>query len=678
MSSEDGDEFSEFDPLSYQEGERAEASTKRRLEHIIEDYNDSIDVLAEPVQNAMDAIVRANNRDLFPEIESEAEAESDSPSDNEDSVIPAKVTVEIDTDEGIIAVRDNGRGFPIGELQEFIAPEATNKRDLYDNGTVRGHKGVGLTFLAYGFNHFEVVSKVPGEEPYRLKLTGGREWVESEDVGADTRPKAAPEELEEDFERGTKVTIQTDDTTRPSNLSHVFNTAKMMKTILETQTAAGVVPPADENHPPVDITLKYTANAETEELDIQDRYRYPHEKLNEDLEDGQAPLETIEVDTESDAEVDATLRNAHHGVYSFFDSEEIAERITDSHTGEYLTEAEDIKEYIREHELEVYVLYTYSNEYRDKLKKRWNIRGNWSFHKPGIRIASDGMISLWHENTNLSYSGGRNQRLWFLYHFTTDVAPDSGRNDFPNETKDVIHGTKQFLHSDVVSRAEDYLRAAPPQSARDSELQKTPLERELEMDDISVDPIEGVGPIPHLKEPHEEQDVIGVFNQLAGMGLLNCYKPSYFTGIGAFDGFVRYDPESVPSRLHEVFPGSSSITGQQSAITLEFKRRGVDIIEHIVNNTKEWQEMDLLVCWELEDSIDNAEEDENDGNSDGDSTATENFAAQRELAGKTVTFRRPTSSEDRRYAGVTHIGTLSSAGQVPLRTIALKDLINQL
>ncbi|PSQ51915.1 hypothetical protein BRD20_08835 [Halobacteriales archaeon SW_8_65_20] len=659
--------FEEFDPLTYQEGERAAAS-------IIEDYNDSIDILAEPVQNAMDAVVRAEENDLYSDTDDDSDECSGT--DKESTEIPAKVRVEINTDEGIISVKDNGRGFPLEELQHFIAPEATNKRDLYDDGTVRGHKGVGLTFLAYGFNYFEVESKTPEEEPYRLTLEDGRRWVESDEVDAATRPKAEPELLEEDeLERGTKVTIQTDETTRPSNLSHVFNTATMMKTILETQTAAGVVPPLDESHPPVDITLGYTSDGSTEELDVQDRYRYPHERLNEDLDDGEAPLQTIEVDTESDEEVDPADRNAHHGVYSFFDADYISSKITESHTGEYLTEVDEIKDYIQNHELQVYVLYTYSNEYRDKLKERWDIVGNWSFHKPGIRIASDGMISLWHENANLSYSGGRNQRLWFVYHFSSDVAPDSGRNDFPNETKDVIHGTKQFLHSDVVSSADDYLRAAPPRSGRDSELQKAPLERALEMDDISADTIEGLGTIPHRKEPHEEQDVVSIFNQLVGLGLLECYKPSFFTGVGAFDGFVRYDPDSVPSQLHEVFPGSSSITGQQSAITLEFKRNGVDIIEHIVNETKEWQEMDLLVCWELEEPTgDDGEDTESD---DEDDSENDDIVATRELGGKTVTFRQPTSSEDRRYAGVTHIATLSSAGQVPLRTIALKDLIEQ-
>jgi hypothetical protein len=85
--------------------------------------------------------------------------------------------------------------------------------------------------------------------------------------------------------------------------------------------------------------------------------------------------------------------------------------------------------------------------------------------------------------------------------------------------------------------------------------------------------------------------------------------------------------------------------------------------------------MDLLVCWELEDPDEDAAE--NPSSEDNDDTADQNVVAQRELAGKTVSFRLPSSAEDRRYAGVTHIATLSSTGQVPLRTIALKDLIDK-
>jgi hypothetical protein len=40
-----------------------------------------------------------------------------------------------------------------------------------------------------------------------------------------------------------------------------------------------------------------------------------------------------------------------------------------------------------------------------------------------------------------------------------------------------------------------------------------------------------------------------------------------------------------------------------------------------------------------------------------------------------ITFRQPTSQEDRLYAGVTHIAQLVSKGDVPLHTIELSSLI---
>jgi len=52
-----------------------------------------------------------------------------------------------------------------------------------------------------------------------------------------------------------------------------------------------------------------------------------------------------------------------------------------------------MEEFIKERSLTVYVLYTYSNEYRNELKKRWDVRGTRKFHSPGVRIGTDGMIS---------------------------------------------------------------------------------------------------------------------------------------------------------------------------------------------------------------------------------------------------------------------------------------------
>ncbi len=640
----------EFDPLEEGSASRGEVAAKLRLENIISSYKDSRDVLAEPIQNAMDAIVRADNESLY--------GDGDQP----------KITVKIDIDENKIKITDNGRGFPLEELRKYISPEGTNKTELFKEGDVRGHKGVGLSFLAYGFNYFRVKSKTPDGDSYKLTMEDSRAWVEGDEHTSDSRPKAQVRETGGSRERGTEILIQTDAMSNPSSLAHTFNNPEMTGALLETQTAIGVVPPRDEAHPDVDVELVYVREGEEQTIELDDKYRYPHEKLNDDLDDGESPLATVDIDAydyDNGAEdaVDGVLpadQSCHHGVYKTFDTDEIRDVIGDEHEGEALQEPDELREFLTDHDIEAYVLFAYSNEYRNKLRERWNIPGNRTFHKPGIRIATDGMISSWHQSANLSYSSVREPRLWFVYHFS-NVRPDTGRKDFPQEVHDVVENTKQTLHRRVVRKGDPFL--APPPGSGDSDgtgdgTDRPPAQKALLKDDISPEVLGDFGDIPLEKEPAEEQDAIALFNQFIGMGLLSAFEPYYYSINDAYDGYVQYDPQSVPSALTDQFPGAAGVSGRQASITLEFKAEASDIIYHVVNETREWEEMDLLVCWEL-------------GGSDHDDSSIE---AEKSFGGRTITFREPTSPEERRYAGVTHIAHMSSKGDVGLRTISLKKL----
>lgn len=643
-----------FDPLetaddSADNEELKYRTIKKRINNVLSDYRNAVDVLAEPVQNAMDAIVRADDNGLY---------------DNGEN---PEITVKIDTEENVIAVEDNGRGFPYEELKQYIAPEVTNKEELFEEGKVRGHKGVGLTFLAYGFNYFEVES-VLDDDAYRVVLEGSRTWAESDAYDADSRPQAEANhcdssELQIDGQRGTRIEIHTDELSNPSVLSRAFNTAEMTKTILETQTAIGVLPPVSDEHVSVNVKLDYPSNDESP-FDVDDQYRCPHQKINDDLGDGEPELETVNIgdyDYDEDAEnaVDGILpedQNRYHGVYKWFDADDIAGRFQEDHLTEEFGDIDEMEEFIKQRSLTVYVLYTYSNEYRNELRERWDVKGTRKFHSPGVRIGTDGMISTWYRPVNLSFSAPRETRLWFVYHFLGE-SPDTGREDFSPKVHSIVSQTEQFLHKATVTEGKTFLRPTPSDGETFDDVE--PVEKAIKKDDLSPRQAGSYGQVPQVKEPDEEQDSIAVFNQLVGMGLLKCYEPYYLSTLDDYDGFLKYNPDTVPSNLRDVLPGSSDPSGSEKNITVEFKREGVGIIKHVVNETRKWSEMDLLVCWKL------------GGESDGDSS----IDASKEWGGDEITFRQPTSQEDRLYAGVTHIAQLVSKGDVPLHTIELSSLI---
>lgn len=146
----------EIQPLTTLTDNDTRTWVKQRVINVIRSYHNAADVIAEPIQNAVDEVLSAP--DIAP---------------------IGDVRIVFDTDENRISVRDNGRGMSSADVERYLAPDVGNKRAAFLKGLVRGHKGVGLTFLAYGFNLFEIESRTESEH-YIVRLEGGRKWVEDE------------------------------------------------------------------------------------------------------------------------------------------------------------------------------------------------------------------------------------------------------------------------------------------------------------------------------------------------------------------------------------------------------------------------------------------------------------------------------------------------------------------
>jgi Histidine kinase-, DNA gyrase B-, and HSP90-like ATPase len=67
------------------------------------------------------------------------------------------IHILIDLDENSLTISDNGIGLDEPKFQQFLAPNFSFK-----SGNTRGHKGVGATYLAYGFNYMRITTKYPG------------------------------------------------------------------------------------------------------------------------------------------------------------------------------------------------------------------------------------------------------------------------------------------------------------------------------------------------------------------------------------------------------------------------------------------------------------------------------------------------------------------------------------
>lgn len=452
-------------------------------------------------------------------------------------------------------------------------------------------------------------------------------------------------------EPGTSVSIIVGGITMPSSLAHTFNSASYTRAVLETQTAIGIVPPSPK-YEGVNFTaeLEYRRDGDVKTQAVETEYRFPHKHYTPDLRvfDLGVYLSQEPVPTE----VPRNLRSKHHACHWTLGSDKLVEYVSEREPDAF-ADRDALLKAINDYDVHLYGLVSYSAAYRDRLGAAWGVPGNRTLHHPGFRIATDTMISSWKRDTALTHRGFFVDRLWLTYHFK-NVEPDQGRKDFPPQVLEIVNATEEAFANRLLRQAAPFLKPTPkqrssspdykPPSAKADERRKHPL---------AIQELEGFGPLGTSTVPTEEQDVVGLFFELIGLGVLRHLRPVYVSGVDDYDGWVVFEPEDVAPRLQAVLPGVPDLAGRDKEGVIEFKRLASDVIEDTANETKAWQEMRIIVCWEIGE----------DGRSFG---------------GDTISFHEVDEADERRYAGVTHLATLQSKGDIAVFVMALKTVLAKL
>lgn len=306
-----------------------------------------------------------------------------------------------------------------------------------------------------------------------------------------------------------------------------------------------------------------------------------------------------------------------------------------------------------QYDVHLYGLVSFSAAYRDRIGEAWGVPGNRTLHYPGFRIATDTMISSWKRDTALTHRGFFVDRLWLIYHFK-NVEPDQGRKDFPPQVLEIVNATEEAFANRLLRQAAPFLKPTPKQRSASSTY-KAPSAKAVErkQSPLTITELDGFGPLGTSTTPAEEQDVVGLFFELIGLGVLRHIKPIYTSGVDDYDGWVEFEPANAAQRLQDVLPGVPTLAGRDRDGVVEFKRLASDVIEDTANDTKSWQEMLLMICWEV--------------GQDG-----------RSYGGDTISFHEVEEADERRYAGVTHLATLQSKGDITVFVIELKSLLAKL
>jgi DNA topoisomerase VI subunit B len=103
---------------------------RQSIRDIDDSYNNEWDILAELLQNSVDAI-RETERSR------------------------GKITIEVDARQESIRIVDDGVGIEPEHLAPLLRPFATKKGD---NSRTVGEKGVGLTFAIFASDYFEITT----------------------------------------------------------------------------------------------------------------------------------------------------------------------------------------------------------------------------------------------------------------------------------------------------------------------------------------------------------------------------------------------------------------------------------------------------------------------------------------------------------------------------------------
>lgn len=174
---------------------------RRSIRDIDDSYNNEWDILAELLQNSVDAI-------------------------RETERARGKITIEVDAREHAIRVVDDGIGIDPDLLRPLLRPFSTKKGG--DDRTI-GEKGVGLTFAIFASDYFEIRTGTPTKSASG-RIVGARAWKFADDeTDLHLQTENHPEQ-----HVGTDIRLQGIDAPELFEL-----TANQLSFVLRTRTAVG-------------------------------------------------------------------------------------------------------------------------------------------------------------------------------------------------------------------------------------------------------------------------------------------------------------------------------------------------------------------------------------------------------------------------------------------------------
>lgn len=624
------------------------AAQKREIANILKSYTGYYDLFAELLQNALDAVERRA-------------------ADESGSYSP-KLWITIDLQASSVSVTDNGVGMNLAQFKQFLKPNLSFKA-----GSSRGSKGVGATYLAYGFNHLEVATRQSSESVYSGVLLAGRDWLD-DSVGVVNRPKVEKSAITHEpfltVDKGTSMTLRlVGQNIRPKDLQYFgATTAEQWMCIFRVHTPIGGIYLSGDVAPKISVQLTVVDQNGTKTTAQIERphYLYPHEVLGKT-----ADLREYLKDQEARAEKGYDLSkipakfSALNGLWGEWTGLDIIENKSPIKSSLNSSEQELVKELA----LKMYVFMGFSTDlwdyYNDEVLK---LRKGARLLRGGLQQATKHMPQGNPITIPLTNNIGFQNITHVVAHFQ-NAEPDLGRKGFQPEhtlvaeklSVSAVTAFRKFF-SDLLRR-----NTGAPELLQEMKLSQWIDNQRTHEKDFPL-LIKGKGlfmpteELPITSAPIVEQDVVALFNQMLSSGLIRGIQLLSSSQFNQYDGLYRIrlqppfekyirsedNPLGAPK---EIFAGVSE-TIESTVQVLEYKYTLDALIEEFSNDTKNWKDVKLAVVWQMGDK----------------------WKGWFDV----VSYLDDENAHHRQFHGFTHGLTHSLTGGAAFQVICLEDLISYL
>lgn len=499
---------------------------RKSIRDIDDSYNNDWDILAELLQNAVDA-VNQSERD-------------------------GKISLEVNSRNKTISISDNGIGIDKDVLPEILKPFSSRKDE--DESTI-GEKGVGLTFVIFQSNYFEIQTKSESGSAVGI-LEGSRSWKSLTD---ESQLDLILKQSDEPF-TGTRIVLK-----KLGDLP-IFNWSfEQLKFVVRTKTAIGNTISLFEKVNKIDVEITHIdSGGATQKTNLSFKYFLLSELVK--------PISIITIED----------------FIKYASNSEITDRqkrlklqnkvITDS--GTFLVPAGNRNVYY-------YALFVPKRMVWDEFTIKqslatqenldddeWVEKYGYTTFQSGITLSVKGMpTGIFITRPDTGYAG-----YWsnlFLLFEDREIKFDIGRKSIHGRTAERFRAYAKDIFNKYLRYVTKYVSGAVPSG-------ETQWNRDEMFSDISSLIDLNIPGIKLKKSPKDQEaSVAGLFFECLGNGKITDITPLISGYRSRYDLYAKWGNRNV---------------------VIEFKSKLSLILKDFSDEQKLFDEVDCVVCWDVDEN----------------------------------------------------------------------------